>query len=853
MDSILTELLRPWRLDARKKDGDWYHDLSSSTECWREVKHLGSGTFGDVSQELCISASSQNAVRAVKRISKRQAHFSQSSKRELEALITFSQPQYHQHFVRFLGWFEDSVDLYIAMEFIQHGNLQQYIDQGVFPEPEAASVTTQVGRALQYMHQKHFVHRDLKPMNILVSQLGPQWRIKVADFGIAKHTDGTAAATLGIGTPGYMAPELYGSSDYTSAVDVWALGAVAFCMRTGFPPFRTHMQLYDYHRDQTHFPVRALGSSSGFCMNFVLGTMNERPERRLTIEQVLAHDWLAIHTGETNYMDVHSGAAMTSTWGIEPRNAWSDTYNGTSTVQQSLPTVVLENDPQHTDPWRAQSMPANALPGSQPRSPSPLAAPTSVKARTWGIVPQHMQQTPVPPPLLDAARPEIPRADTTSSITSWQTGGSDSTNISTSTGLSSAPVSPPATQPASISKPVTQAGSSEPASRNAGPTWGFFEPTIVPPQYYSSSHAAEPSSTPPTSSIPTTQIASSDLYLACETCGKTFKTREYLMAHVKARGHSPQIDSELHGADAVKPPSTVAIQTTSDPYLTCETCGKTFKERSYLIGHVKARGHSPQTNSKSARVDAVEPPSTTATQTTNDPYLTCETCGKTFKERNYLMGHVEVWGHKPQLDSTTHQVKPRLPSPPPLTGSTAATPTTSKAYLTCRTCDKIFKEREYLMRHVEARGHEPEIGTRVAPSSNMREETASSTVGAPERSNDGSPWYLTCGTCNKTFARREGLDTHTATRGHKPQVQVDPRLTCIACKRSFSERNHLFEHLEQTGHARNLDTGGVEEYTRPKSRGGWTTKKQATPPTMMRMLMEGVAAARRSSRRKGGG
>lgn len=205
------------------------------------------------------------------------------------------------------------------MEFVEHGNLQQYIDQGVFPEPEAAAVTVQVARALQYMHEKHFVHRDLKPMvrshdslqdcsdnadlgskNILVSQPGPQWLVKVADFGIAKHTDGTAAATQGIGTPGYMAPELYGSSSYTSAVDVWALGAVAFCMRTGFPPFRTHMQLYDYHRDQTHFPVHALGLSSGFCMSFVLGTMTERPERRLTIEQVLAHGWLAIHTEEVS-------------------------------------------------------------------------------------------------------------------------------------------------------------------------------------------------------------------------------------------------------------------------------------------------------------------------------------------------------------------------------------------------------------------------------------------------------------------------------------------------------------------------------------------------------------------------
>jgi serine/threonine protein kinase len=204
------------------------------------------------------------------------------------------------------------------MEFIQHGNLKQYIDQKFSPEPEAASVTAQIAQALQYMHQKHFVHRDIKPSvrthkhlqflddsdltskNILVSQPGTQWRVKVADFGISKNTDGTAAGTHAIGTPGYMAPELFSTSHYTSAVDIWALGAVAFCMRTGVPPFPSYMKLYEYSKDQTNFPLRALGSSSGFCMNFVLGTMTDRPERRLTIEQVLAHDWLTIYTGATN-------------------------------------------------------------------------------------------------------------------------------------------------------------------------------------------------------------------------------------------------------------------------------------------------------------------------------------------------------------------------------------------------------------------------------------------------------------------------------------------------------------------------------------------------------------------------
>ncbi len=71
--------------------------------------------------------------------------------------------QYEKHFVRCLGWFDDADYMYIAMEYVEHGNLQKYI-RNPPPEVEAAAIVAQVARALQYMHQKGFVHRDLKPM-----------------------------------------------------------------------------------------------------------------------------------------------------------------------------------------------------------------------------------------------------------------------------------------------------------------------------------------------------------------------------------------------------------------------------------------------------------------------------------------------------------------------------------------------------------------------------------------------------------------------------------------------------------------------------------------------------------------
>ncbi|KAI1125457.1 kinase-like domain-containing protein [Nemania abortiva] len=783
MDTIIAELLRSWRLEARKEDGDWYHDLGSSTECWRPVKFLGSGTFGDVSQEQCVSASSQNEVRAVKRISKRQAHFSLSSRRELEALVTFSdtrQPEYQKHSVRFLGWFEDSVDLYIAMEFIQYGNLQQYINQGIFPEPEATAVTAQVAQALQYMHRRHFVHRDLKPMNILVSQIGPQWAVKVADFGIAKQTDGTAAGTHGIGTPGYMAPELFGSAAYTSAVDVWALGAVAFCMRTGFPPFATQMELHDYHRDQTKFPVRALGSSTGFCMNFVLGTMTDRPERRLTIDQVLAHDWLVIYMEATNSMGVRAGEAAAPTWGIEARNAWSNTYSGGSTAAQSLPTLVPESSLQDMGPWRTQSMPADSLPAPQPRSLSPLVAPASRKSRT--PTPELQEELPSLEQIFNIpydSRDKIARTDTASSTRSRQTASSESTDMSTPITTSSALATPPVTNRAAKSKAPAQKARQR-TSRSIDRITDSGQPTA--------------------SSEPAAQIASSDSHLVCETCNKTFKAREHLMAHVKVRRHTPLIDSEPEQAAAAEPPSEVTTKAAPDPFLSCKTCREDFKDRWGLMTHIKIWRHKPQVErsqiqqptspspspslspspspslSPSPSPSPSPPPRRTRRTATppdaDEEYVRCGTCDRTFDTRKDLDRHTAIRRHRPKV-----KVDPSR---------------------TCIACSRYFPNRDKLFDHLERSGHARSLATGTPekytrPGRHRRRTRRQSDVSSETTEDETDEDETDEDETDKDETTDEETDEEISP-------DVDPRLTCLKCRRTFPNRNKLFEHLRASGH-----------------------------------------------------
>lgn len=87
--------------------------------------------------------------------------------RELEVLVTFSteanDPEHLQYFVQFLGWFGDDLHLYIALEFVPFGDLQQHISQKPLSEEETAVVVSQIAKALRCMHRLGFVHRDLKP------------------------------------------------------------------------------------------------------------------------------------------------------------------------------------------------------------------------------------------------------------------------------------------------------------------------------------------------------------------------------------------------------------------------------------------------------------------------------------------------------------------------------------------------------------------------------------------------------------------------------------------------------------------------------------------------------------------
>ncbi|HKH12768.1 MAG TPA: protein kinase [Rubrobacter sp.] len=127
---------------------------------------------------------------------------------------------------------------YIAMEYVSGGTLKERLDERGPMEPQRAlAVAAQVAEALWAAHERGMVHRDIKPQNILVTDMG---HLKVTDFGIARAASAaTISATNAVfGTAGYLSPEQALGEPATPRSDLYSLGIVLYEMLTGVVPYR---------------------------------------------------------------------------------------------------------------------------------------------------------------------------------------------------------------------------------------------------------------------------------------------------------------------------------------------------------------------------------------------------------------------------------------------------------------------------------------------------------------------------------------------------------------------------------------------------------------------------------------
>lgn len=143
----------------------------------------------------------------------------------------------HPHIVRILDIGEVDAQQYIAMEYIDGVDLKRYIkERAPLSNDEALRIMGQILPAIDLAHKEGFIHRDLKPQNILLTADG---YVKVTDFGIAYAFSETALTQTNsvLGTVHYLSPEQARGSQASEQSDIYALGIILFEMLTGKLPF----------------------------------------------------------------------------------------------------------------------------------------------------------------------------------------------------------------------------------------------------------------------------------------------------------------------------------------------------------------------------------------------------------------------------------------------------------------------------------------------------------------------------------------------------------------------------------------------------------------------------------------
>ncbi len=143
----------------------------------------------------------------------------------------------HSAIVPVYDFGEDHGQPYLVMRLMRGGSLADRLRHGAVTLPEATTVVSRIGAALDYAHDKGIVHRDLKPGNILFDEYGQPF---LADFGIVKVAESTMTLTGGgvVGTPAYMSPEqVHGDRQIDGRSDIYSLGVILYEMLTGATPY----------------------------------------------------------------------------------------------------------------------------------------------------------------------------------------------------------------------------------------------------------------------------------------------------------------------------------------------------------------------------------------------------------------------------------------------------------------------------------------------------------------------------------------------------------------------------------------------------------------------------------------
>ncbi|KAH7108446.1 kinase-like domain-containing protein [Auriculariales sp. MPI-PUGE-AT-0066] len=298
---------------------------------------LGRGAFASVRKAVSIE---DGLTYAVKVINSRHWALDPGKRHFIEREIDILRRVDHPNIVRWIETFADLGAIYLVMEYVDGGDLLQFIlkNNSGLPELQARYFTHNICSGAEFLHKHNIVHRDLKPENVLLTR-APLIFAKIADFGLAKIVDSQSQLLTQCGTPMYVAPEIFlgPREGYTEKVDSFCIGGIVIAMLTMSVPFPEPTVMNEQANIRRRIErrevdwemlrgvsddgasrsfarslcgcsevrgLRDVGTAVGFCK----ALMEKSPTVRMGMRHALMHPWL-----NDPYFDLGQGYAVRQT------------------------------------------------------------------------------------------------------------------------------------------------------------------------------------------------------------------------------------------------------------------------------------------------------------------------------------------------------------------------------------------------------------------------------------------------------------------------------------------------------------------------------------------------------------
>nr|XP_047132796.1 MAP/microtubule affinity-regulating kinase 3 isoform X3 [Hydra vulgaris] len=254
---------------------------------YKLIKTIGKGNFAKVKLAKHLPTGREVAIKIIDK-----TQLNQTSLQKLFREVRIMKYLDHPNIVKLYEVIETDKTLYLIMEYASGGEVFDYlVAHGRMKEKEARAKFRQIVSSVQYCHQKHVIHRDLKAENLL---LDADMNIKIADFGFSNEFSPGNKLDTFCGSPPYAAPELFQGKKYDGPeVDVWSLGVILYTLVSGSLPF-DGQNLKELRERVLRGKYRIPFYMSTDCEALLKKFLVLNPEKRAPLDVIMTDKWMNI-------------------------------------------------------------------------------------------------------------------------------------------------------------------------------------------------------------------------------------------------------------------------------------------------------------------------------------------------------------------------------------------------------------------------------------------------------------------------------------------------------------------------------------------------------------------------------